>query len=103
MGEEAMFHPPSLRALGKNFEAEVGALIKQARYKLNAKPRDVEPDAFTTLGYALAMVHVEVIEYADVDLRTKAEKTMDVNDRLHRTANNQEDAEDRSTLWPKGV
>lgn len=98
---EVRFAPSEIKQLGLNVERELDAIFKQARYKLNAAPRDLEPSAFTTFGFAFAMVHTEVIEYADQDLITKSKLAMDFNDRLQKTAITQDEGERKSTI--KGV
>lgn len=95
---EVRFAPSEIKQLGLNLERELDAIFKQARYKLNAAPRDLEPSAFTTFGYAFAMVHTEVIEYADQDLITKSKLAMDVGDRLQKTAITQDEGERKSTI-----
>lgn len=98
---EVRFSPSEVKQLGLNIERELDAIFKQARYKLNGKPRDLEPSAFTTFGFAFAMTHTEIIEYADQDLITKTELAMDFNDKLQKTAINQDEGERKSTI--KGV
>jgi hypothetical protein len=95
---EVRFSPSEVKQLGLNIERELDAIFKQARYKLNGAPRDLEPGAFTTFGFALAMVHTEVIEYADQDLITKSKLAMDFNDKLQKTAINQDEGERKSTI-----
>ncbi|MFD0691560.1 hypothetical protein [Actinomadura fibrosa] len=95
---EVHFSPESLRKLGDALEKEVGAILKEARYKLNVKPRDAQPDAFTTFGFFCAMAYTELIEFADQDLISKSKATMDFNDRLHAAAKNQDEAERKSTI-----
>jgi hypothetical protein len=92
------FQPDQIRRLGVAMEQELDSIIKQARYKLNQKPRAVEGSAFTTFGYALAMVHTEVIEYADQDLIGKAKASMEFNDLLQKTARNQDEADRKSII-----
>jgi hypothetical protein len=92
------FTPDDLRTLGRNLEQTLEAIFRQARYKLNEKPRDMEPAAFTTFGIETAIAHTEVLEYADADLKSKAELAMDFNDRLHKTAIVQDEAERKSTI-----
>ncbi|GAA4234965.1 hypothetical protein GCM10022254_41120 [Actinomadura meridiana] len=95
---EVHFHPESLKKLGDAIEKDVGAILKNARYKLNVKPRDAQPDAFTTFGFSCAMAYTEVIEFADQDLINKEKLLMDFNDRLHKAAMNQDEADRKSTL-----
>jgi hypothetical protein len=95
---EVRFAPSEIKQLGLNIERELDAIFKQARYKLNGAPRDLEAGAFTTFGFAFAMVHTEVIEYADQDLVTKSKLAMDFNDRLQKTAINQNEGERKSTI-----
>jgi hypothetical protein len=95
---EVRFAPSDIKQLGLNLERELGDIFEQARYKLNAAPRDLEPSAFTTFGYAFAMIHTEIIEYADQDLITKSKLTMDFNDRLQKTAITQDEGERKSTI-----
>ena len=95
---EVRFTPGDIRLLGRNLEQTLAAIFRQARYKLNAKPRDLEPAAFTTFGIECAIAHTEVVEYADEDLKSKAELAMDFNDRLQHTANIQDEAERKSTV-----
>jgi hypothetical protein len=95
---EVRFSPSEIKQLGLNVERELDAIFKQARYKLNGAPRDLEPSAFTTFGYAFAMVHTEVIEYADQDLITKSKLAMDIGDRLQKTAITQDEGERKSTI-----
>lgn len=98
---EVRFSPSEIKQLGMNIERELDAIFKQARYKLNGAPRDVETSAWTTFGFAMSMVHTEVIEYADQDLITKSKHAMDINDRLQKVAANQDEAERKSTV--KGI
>ncbi|MGH3243905.1 MAG: hypothetical protein ACRDNL_26230, partial [Spirillospora sp.] len=95
---EVHFHPDTLKRLGDALEKNVGAILKNARYKLNVKPRDAQPDAFTTFGFLCAMAYTEVIEFADQDIIDKEKLLMDFNDRLHKAAKNQDEAERKSTL-----
>jgi hypothetical protein len=95
---EVRFAPSEIKQLGLNLERELDAIFKQARYKLNGAPRDLEPSAFTTFGFAFALVHTEVIEYADQDLITKSKLAMDFNDRLQKTAITQDEGERKSTI-----
>jgi hypothetical protein len=95
---EVRFAPSEIKQLGLNIERELDAIFKQARYKLNGAPRDLELGAFTTFGFACAMAHTEVIEYADQDLVTKTKLAMDFNDRLQKTAITQNEAERKSTI-----
>jgi hypothetical protein len=95
---EVRFAPSDIKQLGLNLERELDDIFKQARYKLNGAPRDLEPSAFTTFGYAFAMVHTEMIEYADQDLITKSKLAMDFNDRLQKTAITQDEGERKSTI-----
>jgi hypothetical protein len=92
------FSPSDIRLLGGNLERELEAIFRQARYRLNAKPRDLEPDAFTTFGIECAIAHTEVVEYADEDLKSKTERAMDFNDRLQKTAIIQDEAERKNTI-----
>jgi hypothetical protein len=55
---EVRFAPSEIKQLGLNVERELDAIFKQARYKLNAAPRDLEPSAFTTFGYAFSTCSV---------------------------------------------
>jgi hypothetical protein len=95
---EVHFSPESLRRLGDALEKDVGEILKQARYKLNVKPRDAQPDAFTTFGILCATAYNEVIEFADQDLISKSKLMIDFNDRLHEAAKNQHEAERKSTI-----
>ncbi|MEU8123206.1 hypothetical protein AB0C21_31220 [Spirillospora sp. NPDC049024] len=92
------FSPETLRRLGDAMEKDVGAILKNARYKLNVKPRDAQPDAFTTFGFFCAMAYTELIEFSDQDLIAKSEVLIDVNDRLHKAAAIQQEAERKSTI-----
>jgi hypothetical protein len=98
---EVRFSPSEVKQLGLNIERELEPIFKQARYKLNGTPRDLEASAFGTFGFALAMAHTEVIEYADQDLITKSELAMKYNDRLQKTAINQDEGDRKSTI--KGI
>ncbi|MFC4912849.1 hypothetical protein [Actinomadura gamaensis] len=92
------FAPDDLRKLGDALEKELSALFKQARYKLDTQPRDVQPDNYTTFGYSVAATYTQVIEFVDQDLIDKTKAAMDANDRLHRTAATQDESEAKSTL-----
>lgn len=92
------FSPESLKRLGDALEKDVGAILKNARYKLNVKPRDAQPDAFTTFGFSCATAYTELIEFADQDLIDKTELLMDFNDRLHQAAKIQDEADRKSTI-----
>ncbi|MBW8485268.1 hypothetical protein [Actinomadura parmotrematis] len=95
---EVRFAPDDLRKLGDEIETELQKIFTQARYKLNAAPRDVQSDAFTTFAYTCAAAYTQVIEFVDEDLKTKTRYAMDVNDRLHKAAGVQDEAERKSTI-----
>mgnify|MGYP001397350874 CR=1 FL=1 len=97
-GREVKFHAPSIEQLGKAFETEVGEIFKQARYKLNVKPRDAQPAAFTTFGITCALAYTQLIEFADQDLISKVEELKDINAKLRKTARNDEAAERASII-----
>jgi hypothetical protein len=92
------FSPESLKRLGDALEKDVGAILKSARYKLNVKPRDAQPDAFTTFGFFCATAYTELIEFTDQDLIDKTKLLMDFNDRLHQAAKIQDEADRKSTI-----
>lgn len=95
---EVRFSPDELKKLGAAVEKELMELFKQARYKLDAEPRDVQPDVYTMFAVPAALMYTQVIEFADQDLIDKSKHAMEINERLLRTAGTQEEAERQSTL-----
>lgn len=98
MSDEVHFSPDSVRSLGKAFESELQPIFAAARKALDGAPKDLEPGAFTTFGYAFSAVHVEVAEYFRADLVQKAQTAAHFNDRLRQVADNQDEAERKSTI-----
>jgi hypothetical protein len=97
-GHEVEWDAESVKKLGHAFESEVGAIFRQARNKLNVKPRDAQPAAFTTFGISCALVYTQLIEFADQDLISKTENLKEINDKLQKTAGNEEEADRRSVI-----
>ncbi|WP_131732297.1 hypothetical protein [Actinomadura formosensis] len=95
---EVRFSPDELKKLGAAVEKELMELFKQARYKLDAEPRDAQPDAYTMFAISAALTYTQMIEFADQDLIDKSKHAMDINDRLVKTAGIQDEAERQSTL-----
>jgi len=95
---EVRFSPDELKKLGAAVEKELMELFKQARYKLDAEPRDAQPDAYTMFAISAALTYTQMIEFADQDLIDKSKHAMDINDRLIKTAGIQDEAERQSTL-----
>jgi hypothetical protein len=98
VGGGVKFKPDAIAKLGDDIEHQVGEIIKQARYKLNGTPRDVESGSFTTFAFPLAVAYTEALSYADQDLIGKVKELMGYNDGLHKTAQKYRDAEHKSTL-----
>jgi hypothetical protein len=80
------FDPAELRKLGAQLETELTAIFKAARYKLNAEPRDVQPDSYTMFAFPAAMMYTQLIEFADQDLIDKSKRAIDVHDRMEKAA-----------------
>jgi len=95
---EVRFAPDELKKLGAAVEKELMELFKQARYKLDAEPRDVQPDAYTMFAISAALTYTQMIEFADQDLVDKSKHAMEINDRLIKAAGIQDEAERKSTL-----
>ncbi|GAA1873166.1 hypothetical protein [Actinomadura bangladeshensis] len=68
------------------------------RYKLDAEPRDAQPDSYTMFAISAALTYTQMIDFADQDLIDKSKHAMDINDRLIKTAGIQDEAERQSTL-----
>lgn len=98
MSDEVHFSPDSVSNLGKAFESELEPIFAAAKKALNGAPKDLEPSAFTTFGYAFSMVHIEVIEYFQQDLQQKSETAEHFNERLNQVAKTQTEAERKSTI-----
>lgn len=98
MSDEVHFSPDSVRGLGRAFESELEPIFAAAQKALSGAPKELEPSAFTTFGYAFSMVHVEVIEYFQTDLKQKTETAEHFNDRLNEIAKIQTEAERKSTI-----
>ncbi|XVQ10509.1 hypothetical protein ACQP1W_49745 [Spirillospora sp. CA-255316] len=97
-GHEVEWIAPSIKKLGHAFETEVGEIFRQARNKLNVKPRDAQPAAFTTFGISCALVYTQLIEFADQDLISKTENLKEINDKLQKTAATKEEADRKSVI-----
>lgn len=95
---EVRFSPDELKKLGAAVEKELMQLFKEARYKLDAEPRDAQPDTYTMFAISAALTYTQMIEFADQDLIDKSKHAMDINDRLIKAAGIQEEAERMSTL-----
>jgi hypothetical protein len=98
MGDEIQHKTTAIRDLGTKHEAVGGDILKQARYILNGAPREATSAAYTMYGFELAMAHTLAIEWADEDLKTKAEQLADFKERLHVTAKNYDETEETNTL-----
>jgi hypothetical protein len=98
LSDEVHFSPDSVRSLGKAFESELEPIFAAAQKALSGAPKELEPSAFTTFGYAFSMIHVEVIEYFQRDLKQKSETAEHFNDRLNEIAKMQAEAERKSTI-----
>ncbi|GLZ08309.1 hypothetical protein Acsp03_57750 [Actinomadura sp. NBRC 104412] len=98
MGNEIQHQTTSIRDHGAQHEARCGDLLREARYLLNGEPRKAATAAFTMYGFELAMSHTLAIEWADEDLKTKAEQLADFRQRLNATAACHDATEQRNTL-----
>lgn len=95
---EVRFAPDELKKLGAGIEKELMQLFKEARYKLDAEPRDAQPDVYTMFAIEAALMYTQMIEFADQDLIDKSKHAMDINERLIKAAGFQYEAERQSTL-----
>ena len=98
MSDQIQHKTSAIRDLGTKHEAVCGDIMKQARYILNGAPREATTGAYTMYGFELAMAHTLAIEWADEDLKTKAEQLADFKERLHVTAQCYDDVEQANTL-----
>jgi hypothetical protein len=98
VSNEIQHRTTAIRDHGNRLEAGGADLLKEARYILNGEPRKAQTAAFTMYGFELAMSHTLAIEWADEDLKTKAEQLADFKKRLKATADTHDAAEGNSTL-----
>ncbi|MGH3392832.1 MAG: hypothetical protein ACRDOO_28525 [Actinomadura sp.] len=98
MSDQIQHRTTAIRNIGTKYEGQCGDTLKEARYVLNGRPREAQSTAFTMYGYELAMAHTLATEWADEDLKTKAEQLADFKERLHVTAQCWDDVENANTL-----
>jgi hypothetical protein len=98
VSNEIQHQTEAIRDHGTRHEARCGDLLKEARYLLNGEPRKAATAAFTMYGFELALSHTLAIEWADEDLKTKAEQLADFRQRLNATAACHDATEQRNTL-----
>ncbi len=96
------FDADAMRRLGGQIETELQEIFKAARYKLNAEPRDVQPDSYTMFAIEAALAYTQVIEFADQDLIDKSEAAIDLHDRMAMAAKIYDEAERTSTIKGAG-
>ncbi|MFI0405177.1 hypothetical protein [Actinomadura sp. 3N508] len=94
--DEVRFKPQDVSRLGDRLVTELGDDLSQARRHVNAAPRQVEAQAFTTFCAHLAHAYVQGTEYADVDLVTKLRHLKEFQDGLKTTAKVVQMADDKS-------
>ncbi|MFD0851073.1 hypothetical protein ACFQ07_02485 [Actinomadura adrarensis] len=97
-GHEVESDSNAIRKLGYAFENEVGSIFQEARKKLNLKPRNAQPAAFTTFGISCALVYTQLIELADQDLIDKTKAVKEINNKLHEVAKTKDEADRKSTI-----
>ncbi|TDB78975.1 hypothetical protein E1264_36180 [Actinomadura sp. KC216] len=93
---EVRFKSQDISRLGDRLVTDLGDDLSQARRHVNAAPREVEAQAFTTFCAHLAHAYVQGTEYADVDLVTKLRHLKEFQDGLKTTAKVVQMADDKS-------
>lgn len=91
----------ALRAVAERFESEVGAQLDKAKQSL-ARAQGIEYSNFTNVHIPLAVVYVEAWNFENRDLETKRQNVTTFRDKLKKTADDWDSAEQASTIKPGG-
>lgn len=95
MGDEVRIQSDSLRRLAGDLD-EVVSLLASAQSAV--MDSEISGAAFSPSGVSLAYAFAGAIEFAASDALEQAEQIGSIQARLHRTANQWDEAEDASTV-----
>ena len=98
MSDDSAFDASFIKQLGVNFPRELDPIFQAAKAKLDGAPKDLEPAAFTTFGFAFSIAHTEVFEYFEQDLKRKVETAQSFGDNLQAIAQLKSETERKSTI-----
>lgn len=94
-GDQTIFTPSAIRALGARIETTEPMLEKVAS---SLEEADVEAESWSSKGIAIANVYPGALDFVKNDLKSKTSQLREIADRLKGTAATWENAEQASTV-----